>query len=86
MRSRVAKTPEPKSDEDVVMKEKENTTPEKTNGINSKESTAHGDGPKKHRVKGKKMVTRTYEDEEGYISMYMNAPLDNDCSPTRFDT
>lgn len=56
-------------DEVPVKKEKENKTPSpqknqitKANGINGNSSSG------KRRAKVKKMVTRTYEDEDGFIS------------------
>lgn len=54
-----------------VPKEKENTTPEKQNE-NEKDQTngsvTDEAGPKKRRYKAKKMIKRTYEDADGYIS------------------
>lgn len=59
------------SDEDTAMvtKEKENTTPEKKNEqFETNGSVTDEAGPNKRRYKAKKMVKRTYEDEDGYIS------------------
>lgn len=56
-------------DDIVVKKEKENKTPSpnKTNG-----HTKNGSSSGKRRAKVKKTVTRTYEDEDGFISQYRN--------------
>lgn len=53
------------ADETVVKKEKENKTPSPEK-IDSNKSAANGG--RKRRAKVKKMVTRTYEDEDGFIS------------------
>lgn len=53
-------------DEVVVKKEKENKTPSPEK---SQKNNANGSNDsKKRRVKVKKIVTRTYEDEDGFIS------------------
>lgn len=57
----------PDSDEDEPKKEKENTTPEKKNN-HKMETDADDKVPKKRRIKAKRMVTKTYEDEDGFIS------------------
>lgn len=64
-----AKTPDSKSDEDVKIKEKENTTPEKTTSTVKPEDNAAGEGSRRRRIKKKKMITKTFEDEDGYISI-----------------
>lgn len=53
-------------EEPVVKKEKENKTPSPEKLQNSK-TNGSSDG-KKRRTKIKKMVTKTYEDEDGFIS------------------
>jgi len=53
-------------DADVSMKEKENKTPPKNNSENNDNDTATV--PQKRRFKTKRMVTKTYEDEDGYIN------------------
>lgn len=63
-----------KEDEDVmdcdepIEKEKENTTPEKKN--HKTDVDLDNEVPTKRRYKAKRMVTRTYEDEDGFISTY----------------
>lgn len=55
----------------VVKKEKENKTPspEKANANRSNGGDSSSGG-RKRRIKVKKMVTRTYEDEDGFVSKY----------------
>lgn len=58
-------------DEEIsAKKEKDNKTPspQKSKSNTSKNSTVAGS---KGRIKVKKMVTRTYEDEDGFISKYI---------------
>lgn len=56
-------------EETVVKKEKENKTPSpQKSGANAANESASDS--KKRRAKVKKMVTRTYEDEDGFISKY----------------
>lgn len=57
----------PAIDEDVEMKEKENTTPEKHQNDVETDASANDSAPKRRRYKAKKQVKRTYEDEDGYI-------------------
>lgn len=54
-------------EEIVVKKEKENKTPSPNK---SDSSQTNGSSSGKRRVKIKKMVTKTYEDEDGFISKY----------------
>lgn len=55
-------------DEEVpVKKEKENKTPSPKKEQNGK---SNSNGTTKRRIKVKKMVTRTYEDEDGFISKF----------------
>lgn len=56
-------------DETVVKKEKENKTPSPEK-MEPRKSNAGGSdsGNRKRRSKVKKVVTRTYEDEDGFIS------------------
>lgn len=55
-------------EEVVVKKEKENKTPSPEK---SASSNADGSSSGKRRAKVKKMVTRTYEDEDGFISKFI---------------
>lgn len=54
-------------EETVVKKEKENKTPSPEKADPNK-SNAGSTGSRKRRIKVKKMVTRTYEDDDGFIS------------------
>lgn len=63
------------NDETTVKKEKENTTPTKNSAPDTMETDANGgemNGSQKPKKRGKvkKMVTKTFEDEDGYISEY----------------
>lgn len=55
-------------DETVVKKEKENKTPSPEKVDSNKSSSGGSSSGRKRRVKVKKMVTRTYKDDEGFIS------------------
>lgn len=56
-------------EEPTVKKEKENKTPSPQKSEQKQANGSAGDS-KKRRAKVKKMVTKTYEDEDGFISEY----------------
>lgn len=60
-------TPMDTEEEVVVTKEKENKTPSPDKSKGNQSNGSSSDGKKRHS-KVKKMVTRTYEDEDGFIS------------------
>lgn len=75
------KTERSEDEESVVKKEKENKTPSPEK-LDTKQTNAGGSGGnRKRRTKVKKMVTRTYEDDEGFISesIEKNSSNENVC-------
>ena len=61
-------------EEVVVKKEKENKTPSPDKTANNK---TNGSSSGKRRIKVKRSVTKTYEDDEGFISKSKNKQIES---------